>query len=102
MFRQIIFMILLGWVLVLCGCAAIDEGRNTEGEDYRRGSPPRGGYSRTTPHKALVSEACNIEASNLVSKDFMGDDRARRVYFNQCMLRNGYNSDGNYVGIKPE
>jgi hypothetical protein len=32
----------------------------------------------------------------------MGDDRARRVYFNQCMLRNGYNSDGNYVGIQPK
>ncbi len=94
---------MLGWVLVLSGCAAIDKGHNIEGEDYRSGYPPRGGYSRTTPHKALVSEACNIEANNLVSvEDFMGDDRARRVYFSQCMLRNGYNTDGNYVGIPPK
>ena len=102
MFRQIIFVIMLGWVLVLSGCAAIDKGHNIEGEDYKSGKPPRGGYSRTTPHKALVSEACNIEANNLTGADFMGDDRTRRVYFSQCMLRNGYNADGNYVGIPPK
>jgi hypothetical protein len=103
MFRQIIFVIMLGWFLVLSGCAVIDKGHNIEGEDYRSGYPPRGGYSRTTPHKALVSEACNIEANNLViAEDFMGDDRARRVYFSQCMLRNGYDTDGNYVGILPK
>ena len=100
MFKQIIFVIMLGWVLVLSGCAAIDKGHNIEGEDYRGGYPPRGGYTSTTQHKALVSEACNIEANNLVSvEDFMGDDRARRVYFSQCMLRNGYDADGNYIGI---
>ena len=100
MFRLIIFMIMLSWVLVLSGCAAIDKGHNIEGGDYRSGSPPRGGYSTTTPHKALVSEACDIEANNLVSgQDFMADDRARRVYFSQCMLRNGYDADGNYIGI---
>ncbi len=102
MFRQIIFVIMLGWVLVLSGCAAIDKGHNIEGEDYRGGYPPRGGYTRTTPHKSLVSEACYIEANNLVGADFMGDDRTRRVYFSQCMLRNGYNTDGNYVGIPPK
>ena len=103
MFRQIIFVIMLGWVLVLSGCAAIDKGHNTEGEDYKSSSPPRGGYTRTTSHKALVSEACWIEANNLVSAEaFMGDDRARRVYFSQCMLRNGYDADGNYVGIPPK
>jgi len=103
MFRQIIFVIMLGWVLVLSGCAAIDKGHNIEGEDYRGGYPPRGGYTRTAPHKALVSEACWIEANNLVSaEDFMGDDRARRVYFSHCMLRSGYNADGNYVGIPPK
>ena len=100
MFRQIIFVIMLGWVLVLNGCGAIDKGNNIEGEDYRSGYPPRGGYSRTTPHKAQVTEACNIEAHNLVTvEDVMGDDRARRVYFNHCMQRNGYDADGNYVGI---
>ena len=94
---------MLGWILVLSGCAATDKANDTEGEDYRSGYPPRGGYSRTTPHKALVSEACNIEANNLVTaEDFMGDDRARRVYFSHCMLRNGYDADGNYVGIPPE
>ena len=98
MFKQTIFVIMLGWVLVLSGCAAIDKG-----EDYRTGYPPRAGYTSTTPHKALVSEACNIEANNLVGdKDFMADDRARRVYFSQCMLRNGYNAAGNYVGIPPK
>lgn len=98
MFKQIIFVIMLGWVLVLNGCAAIDKG-----EDYRTGYPPRGGYTSTTQHKALVSEACNIEANNLVGDgDFMADDRARRVYFSQCMLRNGYNAAGNYVGIPPK
>ena len=103
MFRIIIFVIMLGSVLELSGCAAIDQGHNIEGGDYRSGSPPRGGYSRTTPHKALVTEACNIEANNIVTvEDFMGDDRARRVYFSQCMLRNGYDVDGNYVGIPPE
>ena len=106
MFRQIIFVIMLGWVLVLSGCAGnVDlhaKGVNIEGENYRSGYPPRGGYSRTTPHKALVSEACNIEANNLVGADFMGDDRTRRVYFSQCMLRSGYNADGNYVGIPPK
>ena len=93
---------MLGWVLVLSGCAAIDKGHNIEGEDYRSGSSLRGGYSRTTPHKALVSEACNIEANNLMKGDFIGDDRARRVYFSQCMRRNGYDADGNYVGIPPK
>ena len=93
---------MLGLVLVLSGCAATDKDRNVEGKDYRSGSPPRGGYTRTTQHKALVTEACNIEADNLVNYDFMGDDRARRVYFNQCMLRNGYNADGNYIGIPPQ
>ncbi len=102
MFRLIIFVIMLGWVLVLSGCAAIDKGHNIEGEDYRSGYPPRGGYTRTTPNKALVSEACNIEANNPSAEDFMGDDRARRVYFSQCMLRNGYDADGNYVGIPPK
>ena len=100
MFRLIIFVIMLGWVLALSGCAATDKVNNAEGEEYRSGYPPRGGYSRTTPHKALVSEACWIEANNFVTADdFMGDDRARRVYFSQCMLRNGYDADGNYVGI---
>ncbi len=102
MFRQIIFVIMLGWVLVLSGCAAIDKDHNIEGKDYRSGPPPRGGYSRTTPHKALVSEACWMEANNSVKDGFLGDDRARRVYFSQCMLRNGYNADGNYVGIPPK
>jgi len=102
MFRLIIFVIMLGWVSVLSGCAAIGKGNNIEGEDYRSGSPPRGGYSRTTPHKALVTEACWIEANSLVKGDFRGDDRARRVYFNQCMLKNGYDADGNYVGIPPK
>ncbi|MGW8287874.1 MAG: hypothetical protein ACWGOD_06485 [Desulfobulbales bacterium] len=103
MFRLIIFVIMLGWVLVLSGCAAIGKGNNIEGEDYKSGSPPRGGYSRTTPHKALVTEACWIEANNLIGdEDFRADDRARRVYFNQCMLKNGYDADGNYVGIPPK
>jgi hypothetical protein len=103
MFKQIIFVIMLGWVLVLSGCAAIDKGHDIEGEDYRGGYPPRGGYTRTSQHKALVSEACNIEANNLAGdKDFMADDRARRVYFSQCMQRNGYNAAGNYVGIPPK
>ena len=94
---------MLGWVLVLSGCAAIDKGHNIEGKDYRSGPPPRGGYSKTTPHKALVSEACHIEANNIVGAgDFLADDRARRVYFSQCMLRNGYNADGNYVGVPPK
>ena len=35
MFRQIIFVIMLGWVLVLSGCAATDKGHNIEGEDFR-------------------------------------------------------------------
>ena len=104
MFRQIIFVIMLGWVLVLSGCAATDKGHNVEGEEFRMrsGYPPRAGYTITSQHKALVSEACNIEANNLVSADFMGDDRTRRVYFSQCMLRNGYDADGNYVGIPPK
>ena len=103
MFRLTIVVIMLGWVLVLSGCAATDKGHNIEGEDYRSGYPPRGGYSRTNPHKALVTEACNTEANNLVSdEDFRADDRARRVYFSQCMLRNGYDADGNYVGILPK
>ena len=100
MFRLTIFVIMLGWVLVLSGCAATDKGHTIEGEDFRGGYPPRGGYSRTNPQKALVTEACNIEANNFVSdEDFRADDRARRVYFSQCMLRNGYDADGNYVGI---
>jgi len=99
MFRLVIIVIMLSWVSVLSGCAATDKDHNIEREDFRSGYPPRGGYSRTTPHKALVSEACWIEANNLVKGDFRADDRARRVYFSQCMLRNGYDSDGNYVGI---
>lgn len=100
MYRLIIFAIMLGWVLVLSGCAATDKDHNIEGEDYRSGYPPRGGYPITTPHKVLVTEACNIEANNIVTvEDFMGDDRARRVYFSQCMQRNGYDTDGNYIGI---
>ena len=103
MFRKVIFVIMLGWVLVLNGCAATDKGGNIEGEDYKSGSPPRGGYTRTNSHKVLVTEACNIEANNLAgASDFMADDRARRVYFNQCMLRNGYDADGNYIGIPPK
>ena len=102
MFRYIIFVIMLGWVLVLSGCTAIDKGHNTEGGDYRSGYPPRGGYTRTNPNKALVSEVCWNEANNSVKGDFRADDRARRVYFSQCMLRNGYNADGNYVGIPPK
>jgi len=102
MFRKVIFVIMLGWVLVLSGCSAIDKGQNA-GEDYRSGSPPRAGYTRTTSHKVLVTEACTIEANNLAgASDFMADDRARRVYFNQCMLRNGYDADGNYIGIPPK
>jgi len=102
MFRLIIFVIMLGWVLLLSGCAAIDKGNNIEGEDFRSGYPPRGGYTRTNPNKAQTSEACWIEANNLVEGDFRADDRARRVYFSQCMLRNGYDADGNYVGIPPK
>ena len=100
MFRLIIFVIMLGWVFVLSGCPAIDKGHNIEGENVRS-VYPRGGYSGTTdPHKAEASEDCKIEANNLMLKngDDRGDDRARRVYFSQCMLRNGYDTDGNYVG----
>ena len=101
MFRQIIFVIMLGWVLVFSGCAATDKGHNVEGEEFRSrtGYPPRAGYTITSPHKALVSEACTIEANNLMKGDFRADDRSRRVYFSQCMLRNGYDADGNYAGI---
>ena len=99
MYRLIIFVIMIGWVLVLSGCAATDKDHNIEGENYRSGYPPRGGYPRTTQHKVLVTEACKIEADNLITADFMGDQRAWRVYFSQCMLRNGYDTDGNYVGI---
>jgi len=100
MFRQIIFLIILGCVLVLSGCAASDKG---EGYNYRGGYPPRAGYTSATSHKALVTEACHIEATNLAgAKDINADDRAKRVYFNQCMLRNGYDSDGNYIGIPPK
>ena len=101
MSRFIIFVIMFGLVLVLSGCAAMDQSLNIEGENV--GSVyPRGGFSRTTdPHKAEVSEACKIEANNLMlmNGDDRGDDRARRIYFSQCMLRNGYDTDGNYVGI---
>ena len=102
MSRRIIFVIMLSWILVFSGCAAVDKAHNSEGEDFRSGYPPRGGYSRTNHHKAQVSEACWIEANNLVKGDFRADDRARREYFNQCMLRNGYDSDGNYIGIPPK
>ena len=104
MFRHIIFVIMLGSVLVLSGCATTDKGPNVEGEEYnyRSGYPPRGGFASTTQDKAQVTEACWAEANKLVKGDFRADDRARRVYFNQCMLRNGYDSDGNYVGIPPE
>lgn len=106
MLRLIILVIMLGSVLVLSGCAGkVDlhaQGSNVEGENYRSGYPPRGGFTRTTSHKALVTEACWIEASELMEGDFRADDRARRVYFSQCMLRNGYDTDGNYVGIPPE
>ena len=102
MLRLIIFVIMLSWFLVFSGCATVDKDHNIEGEDYKSGYTPRGGYSRTTSHKALVTEACYIEANNLAGRDFMADDRARRVYFSQCMLRNGYDADGNYVGIPPK
>ena len=102
MYRHIIFVIMLGWVFVLSVCAATDKGHNIEGEGYRSGYPPRGGYTRTNPNKALASEACTIEANNLMKGDFRADDRSRRVYFSQCMLRNGYDADGNYVGIPPK
>ena len=100
MFRFIVFVIMLGLVLVFSGCAAIDKGLNNEGGNV--GSVyPMGGFSGTNdPRKAEVSKACKIEANNLMLKngDDRGDDRARRVYFSQCMLRNGYDTDGNYVG----
>jgi len=103
MFRQIIFVIILGCVLAISGCTTIDKGHNNEGENYRTGYPPRGGYTVTTSHKAQVTETCHIEATNLAgAEDFNADDRARRVYFSQCMLRNGYDTDGNYVGIPPQ
>ena len=103
MYRHIIFVIMLGWVLVFSGCAATDKDHNVEGRDFtRRGYPPRGGYTLTTPNKAQVTEACIIEADNLVKGDFRADDRARRIYFSQCMLKNGYDTDGNYVGIPPK
>jgi hypothetical protein len=90
------FVIMLGWVLVLSGCAAIDKGLNIEGEYRRRG------YPVTNPHKDAVSRDCSIEVNNSFNVDYIGDDRARRVYYNQCMLRNGYDADGNYVGIPPK
>jgi hypothetical protein len=102
MFRIIIFVIMLCWFLVLSGCTAIDKGLNTEGENFRSGYPPRGGYATTTSHKALVTEVCWIEANKLVKGDFRADDRARRNYFSQCMLRNGYNTDGIYIGVPPK
>ena len=104
MFRFILFVIMLGLVLVLSGCAAIDKGLNNEGGNASS-VYPMGGFSRTTdPRKAEVSKACKIEANNLMLKngDDRGDDRARRVYFSQCMLRNGYDTDGNYVGMPPK
>jgi len=97
---------MLCWISVLSGCAEIDKGRQINagnaGEDYKAGYPPRGGYVRTTPDKALVTEACWIEANNRLGLDFLADDRARRMYFSQCMLRNGYDADGKYVGIPPK
>ena len=104
MYRHIIFVIMLGWVLIFSGCAATDKGLEVEGEEFRMrsGYPPRGGYATTTSDKALVTEVCWVEANKLVKGDFRADDRARRVYFSQCMLRNGYNADGNYVGIPPK
>ena len=105
MYRHIIFVILLGWVLVFSGCAATDKGLNVEeGEGFRMrsGYPPRAGYTVTSSHKALVTEACMIEANNLMKNDFRADDRARRIYFSQCMLKNGYDTDGNYVGVQPK
>ena len=98
-FRQIIFLIILGCVLVLSGCAASDKG---EGYNYRGGYSPRAGYTSTTSHKAQVTEACWEEANNRVGLDYFADDRARRIYFSQCYLRNGYDSDGKYIGIPPK
>jgi hypothetical protein len=101
---------MLCWISVLSGCAEIkkshqyyiDDGLYNAGEGYKSGYAPRSGYTRTTPHKALVTEACYIEANNKAGRDFNADDRARRVYFSQCMLQNGYDADGNYVGIPPK
>ena len=109
MFRHIIFVMMLGLVLVLSGCADIDtghtyyadDGQSNAGEGYK-GIGVRCGFFCSTPEKAQVTEACWEEANNLVGQDFMGDDRARRTYFSQCFLRNGYNSDGRYVGIRPK
>jgi len=101
MFRHIIFVMMLGLVLVLSGCAEIDNGQYNAGEGYK-GMGFRGGFSLSTPHKAKVTEACWGEANNLTKNDFRADDRARRAYFSQCMLRNGYDSDGRYVGIPPK
>jgi hypothetical protein len=90
-------MIMLGWVLVLSGCAAINKGPNIERESVRSWDHPR-----TNPQLAVVSEKCEIEANNLMNGDFRGDYRAWRAYFKQCMLRNGYDVDVNYVGMEPE
>ena len=117
MFRHIIFVMMLCWISVLSGCANIngghpdylseghpyyiDDGQLNAGEGYK-GIGVRCGFFCSTPDKAQVTEACWVEANNRVERDFMGDDRARRVYFSQCYLRNGYDSDGRYIGIPPK
>ena len=109
MFRLIILVMMLCWISVLSGCANIneghpyyiDDGQLNAGEGYK-GISLRCGFFCSTPDKAQVTEACWEEANNRVSQDFMADDRARRIYFSQCFLRNGYDSDGRYVGIPPK
>jgi hypothetical protein len=109
MFRHIILLMMLCWISVLSGCAEItkghqyfiDDGQYNAGEGYK-GNGFRCGFSCSTPDKAQVTEACWVEATNRVGQDFMADDRARRIYFNQCYLRNGYDTDGKYIGIPPE
>jgi len=102
---------MLCWISVLSGCADINkghpyydythDGQYNAGEGYK-GIGYRCGFFCSTPDKAQVTEACWEEANNRVGLDFMGDDRARRTYFNQCYLRNGYDSDGRYIGIPPK
>ena len=77
---------MLCWISVLSGCAEIDKGQYNSGEAYK-GAGLRMGYTIATPDKAQVTEACWVEANNRVGRDFMADDRSRRVYFSQCMLK---------------
>lgn len=79
----------------------MDDGQYNAGEGYK-GTGLRCGFFCSTPDKAQATEACWVEANNLVGNDINADDRARRVFFSQCMLRNGYDSDGIYVGIQPK